>query len=83
MTTRDEIHNRNQVINDLVVKWGEKTHVQEIELQPGTRVQESVVVPQRANQIEPLIPKRGRALKKAERSEAMVPVGKAKKLPEN
>ena len=68
-TTKNEILNVDQVHSDLAVKspdWGlEKTHVQQIQIQPGTRVQESVVGPQTGidgkiyegggNQVEPLL----------------------------
>lgn len=89
-TTKNEILNVEQVHSDLAVKspdWGpEKTHVQKIQIKPGTRVQESVVGPQTGsdgkvyegggNQVEPLID-----LDRSERSDFMVPVGTAIPLP--
>ena len=95
-TTGDKVSSVEQVHTDLGVKspdWGpRKTHIQEIELQPGTRVQESTVGPQRGsdgvlyegrgNQIEPLVQKRSRTYLREERKKAMIPIGKAEKLPE-
>lgn len=87
-TTKDDILNVEQVHSDLAVKspdWGpEKTHIQQIQILPGTRVQESVVGPQKGsdgkiyegggNQVVPLV-------KPDDRSKVMIPIGTAIPLP--
>ena len=86
-TTRDKINSVDQVRSDLAVKPEFKeniTHVQEFEIKPGTRIQESTVGPQvgadgktyqgGGNQIE-IISQPGQ-----KPSDVLIPIKKPKKI---